>query len=56
MFHPNQYFYIADKAFGIYFQLYELVPYAWGFPYFVISVFEVQDMVVDDEAFGRMSY
>lgn len=53
---PNQYFYIADKALVLYFQLYELVPYAWGFPYFVISVFEVKDMVVDDGAFGRMSY
>ncbi|NEU31413.1 DUF3298 and DUF4163 domain-containing protein [bacterium LRH843] len=54
--HPNQFFYIADKALVIYFQLYELVPYAWGFPYFVISVYEVQDLVEEDGAFGRMSY
>lgn len=52
---PNQFYYIADKALVLYFQLYELVPYVWGFPYFVISVYEVQDIVADDGAFGRMS-
>lgn len=54
--HPNQFYYIADKALVIYFQLYDLVPYAWGFPFFVISVYEVQDIVLEDGPFGRMSY
>ncbi|MFC0561702.1 DUF3298 and DUF4163 domain-containing protein [Halalkalibacter alkalisediminis] len=52
----NQYFYIADKALVLYFQLYELVPYAWGFPYFVISLFDIQDLLLEDGALGRMSY
>ncbi len=53
--HRNQFFYIADKALVIYFQLYDLLPYAFGFPYFVISVYEIEDIVKDDGALGRMS-
>ncbi|MFC0470547.1 DUF3298 domain-containing protein [Halalkalibacter kiskunsagensis] len=51
---PNQYYYIADKALIIYFQLYELLPYVYGFPYFVISVYDVQDIVLEDGPLGRM--
>ncbi|WP_332693945.1 DUF3298 and DUF4163 domain-containing protein [Halalkalibacter lacteus] len=53
---PNQYYYIADKALIIYFQLYELLPYVYGFPYFPISVYDVQDIVIEDGPFGRMMY
>jgi hypothetical protein len=53
---PNQYYYIADKALIIYFQLYELLPYVYGFPYFVISVYDVQDVVTEDGPLGRMMY
>jgi len=35
---PNQDYYIADKALVIYFQLYEITPYAFGFPCFYIRV------------------
>ncbi|TYP72513.1 DUF3298 and DUF4163 domain-containing protein [Paenibacillus methanolicus] len=42
---PNQSFYVADRALVIYFDLYELAPYAFGFPYFPISVFELADIV-----------
>ncbi|ARK29092.1 DUF3298 and DUF4163 domain-containing protein [Halalkalibacter krulwichiae] len=52
----NQYYYISDKALIIYFQLYELLPYAWGFPYFVISVYDIQDLLIEDGALGRMVY
>jgi len=45
---PDQDFYVADKSLVVYFPLYELVPYAWGFPYFPISVFEIEDII--DEA------
>ena len=51
---PNQDYYIADKALVIYFQLYELVPYAYGFPAFPISVYELQNEVIEDGPFGRM--
>src|SRR5690554_4494139 len=41
---PNQDYYIADKSLVIYFQLYELAPYAFGFPMFPISVYDIQDI------------
>lgn len=50
----NQEFYIADKVLVIYFQLYDLVPYAYGFPMFPISVYDLQDIVVEDGPLGRM--
>lgn len=52
----DQDFYIADKALVIYFQLYELVPYAWGFPYFPISVYDLQDIVDENGPLGEMMY
>lgn len=45
---PDQDYYIADKSLVIYFQLYEITPYAYGFPYFPISVYALQDIL--DEA------
>jgi hypothetical protein len=51
---PDQDFYIADKSLVIYFQLYELVPYAYGFPYFPISVYEIQDIIVEEGPLGKM--
>lgn len=51
---PDQTYYLADKALVIFFQLYELLPYVYGFPYFPISVYEVQDIVLEDGLFGRM--
>lgn len=51
---PDQDFYIADKALVIYFQLYELTAYAYGFPYFPISVYELRDMIREDGPLGKM--
>lgn len=51
---PDQDYYIADKCLVLYFQLYELAPYAYGFPYFPISVYEIQDIVAEDSLLGRM--
>lgn len=45
---PNQDYYIADKALVIYYQLYELTPYVFGFPQFPISVYEIEDIVRED--------
>ncbi|MBU5677212.1 DUF3298 and DUF4163 domain-containing protein [Alkaliphilus sp. MSJ-5] len=53
---PDQDFYIADKALVIYFQLYELAPYAYGFPQFPISVYEIQDIIKEDGPLGEMLY
>ncbi|CAM4401147.1 DUF3298 and DUF4163 domain-containing protein [Paenibacillus tarimensis] len=36
---PDQDYYLADKALVIYFPLYEITPYAAGFPMFPISVY-----------------
>lgn len=52
---PNQDFYIADKTLVIYFQLYEITPYAFGFPMFPISVFAIQDMINEDGPLGKMA-
>ena len=53
---PDQDFYMADKSLVLYFQLYDIVPYAWGFPYFPISVYEIQDIVDDEGPLGEMMY
>lgn len=51
---PDQYFYIGDKALVLYFQLYELTPYAYGFPFFPISVYEIQDILDEEGPLGLM--
>ncbi|TCJ01955.1 DUF3298 and DUF4163 domain-containing protein [Cytobacillus praedii] len=52
---PNQDFYIADKALVIYFQLYEITPYVFGFPMFPISVYELMDIIDENGPLGRMA-
>lgn len=52
---PDQDFYIADKALIIYFQLYEITPYVYGFPMFPISVYDIQDMIDENGPLGRMA-
>lgn len=42
---PDQPFYLTDRAIGIYFQLYEYTPYAYGFPTFEIPFAEVHDII-----------
>lgn len=53
---PDQDFYIADKSLVIYFPLYAIVPYVWGFPYFPISVFEIQDIIDEAGPLGILMY
>lgn len=45
---PNQDYYIADKSLVIYFQLYEITPYYVGFPMFPISVFKIQNIILEN--------
>ncbi|WP_019006958.1 DUF3298 and DUF4163 domain-containing protein [Cohnella laeviribosi] len=52
----DQDFYIADKSLVLYFPLYAIVPYAWGFPYFPISVYEIQDIIDEEGPLGEMLY
>lgn len=51
---PDQDYYIADKALVIFFQLYDLQAYVYGFTYFPISIYDVQSIVLEDGVFGRM--
>nr|WP_251025965.1 DUF3298 and DUF4163 domain-containing protein [Bacillus sp. ISL-47] len=52
---PEQDFYIADKALVVYFQLYEITPYAYGFPMFPISGYDLQDIIDENGSLGRMA-
>ncbi|MDL4841721.1 DUF3298 and DUF4163 domain-containing protein [Aquibacillus rhizosphaerae] len=52
---PNQDFYIADKTLVIYFQLYDITPYVFGFPMFPISVYDIQDIIDENGPLGRMA-
>ncbi|MCA0757994.1 DUF3298 and DUF4163 domain-containing protein [Paenibacillus sp. N4] len=51
---PDQDFYVADRSLVIYFQLYELAAYVYGFLYFPISVYELQDIVNEEGPLGPM--
>lgn len=42
---PDQDFYIADTSLVIYFQLYEITPYYWGFPYFPIAILDLKEII-----------
>jgi len=42
---PDQDFYLADHSLVIYFQLYEITPYVWGFPYFPIPILDIQEII-----------
>lgn len=52
---PDQAFYIADKTLVIYFQLYEITPYVFGFPMFPISVYDLQDILAEDGPLSRLA-
>lgn len=51
---PDQSFYVADRSLVVYFQLYELAPYVYGFIYFPISVYELQDIIDEEGPLGPM--
>jgi len=51
---PDQDYYIADKALVVYYQLYDLTPYVYGFPQFPISVYEIQDIINENGLLGVM--
>lgn len=53
---PDQDYYIADRSLVVYFQLYEIAPYASGFPYFPISVYELKNILNDKGPLYRFLY
>lgn len=52
---PDQFFYIADRSLVLYFQLYEITPYVFGFPFFPISVYEISDIIDEEGPLGIMA-
>lgn len=51
---PDQDYYIADKSLVIFFQLYDLTPYVYGFPMFPISVYSIEGDIRDGSPLSRM--
>jgi hypothetical protein len=51
---PEQSFYVADRSLVIYFQLYELAAYVYGFIYFPIPVYELQAIIAEDGPLAPM--
>jgi len=52
---PDQDFYMADKTLVIYYQLYDITPYVFGFPMFPISIYNLMDMIDEDGPLGRLA-
>ncbi|MGN7311570.1 DUF3298 domain-containing protein [Alkalicoccobacillus gibsonii] len=52
----NQKWYIADKSLVLFFDLYELQAYVYGFTYFPISVYDLQSIIREDGPLGEMIY
>ncbi|OUM96659.1 MAG: hypothetical protein A9Z00_03485 [Thermobacillus sp. ZCTH02-B1] len=52
---PDTDFYIADRTLVLYWQLYAITPYVYGFPYVPISVYELGDIVREDGPLGVMN-
>ena len=50
----DQDFYIADTSLVIYFQLYEITPYYWGFPYFPIPILDIASIRKPDGPLDTM--
>lgn len=52
---PNQSYYVADKSLVLFYELYEMSPYAQGFPAFPISLYEIKDLIGDKSILRRMT-
>lgn len=52
---PRQDFYLTPDALVIYFQLYEVAPYAWGFPEVVIPYERLTGLVPPDGPIARLA-
>lgn len=50
----DQDFYIADHSLVIYFQVYELTPYVYGFPYFPITIKDIEAIIREGGILEKM--
>ena len=53
---PDQNFYVVDNVLILYFDLYDIAPYAAGFPYFPIPLYQIQEIIAEDSLLDRVSY
>ncbi|HEY8422585.1 MAG TPA: DUF3298 domain-containing protein [Thermoclostridium sp.] len=53
---PDQDYYVSDHTIVIYYQLYELSPYAAGFPYFPIPLYMLSNVIPDNGLLDRLNY
>lgn len=53
---PDQDFYLADKTLVIYFQQYELTAYAYGFPCFPITLYQIPALIPANGILERLAY
>ena len=51
---PDQDFYLAERHLVLYYQLYDLVPYAWGFPEFEIPLESLQEIAKEDGPIAKL--
>lgn len=51
---PDQDFYLADHSIVIYFQVYELTPYVYGFPYFPIALKDIETIIRPDSPLDKL--
>jgi len=52
----DQEYYVSDHTIVIYYQLYELAPYAAGFPYFPIPLYLLSGVIPDNSPLDRLNY
>lgn len=53
---PGQDYYLSDSVLVVYYQLYELSPYAAGFPYFPIPVWMLTEVIPENGLLSRLNY
>ncbi|WP_085493509.1 DUF3298 and DUF4163 domain-containing protein [Paenibacillus aquistagni] len=53
---PDQPFYLTDKALVLFFDLYELLPYVYGFPYFPISIYDLESIKKENGPIDTLWY
>lgn len=53
---PDQDFYISDKVLVLYYQLYELTSYAFGFPHFPIPIYQISSIINEQGPLKVLSY
>jgi len=52
---PDQEFFLTPEGLVVYFQLYELAPYAWGFPQFTVAYEELLPIAKEDGPIARLA-